>query len=92
MSWAIAGRSRKRVAGGKSGLRLWRVRENRPRQGDAPGNARGLGCEFTLAVELRKVPQKIKPPVSSHLGGRPSAKPEAGLFRSSAFGKGEKVG
>ena len=55
------------------------------------------GCAFglrkrTRMARLRKVPQKIKPPVSLHLGGRPSGKPEARLFRSSAFGKGEKVG
>jgi hypothetical protein len=33
-----------------------------------------------------------KPPVSLHLGGKSSEKPGTRLYRSSAFGKGEKVG
>jgi hypothetical protein len=41
---------------------------------------------------LRKVPQKLKPPVGLYFGGKLSEKPGARQFESSAFGKGEKVG
>ena len=71
-------------------------------KGDAPGNARGsrfirfsppkAGEKLKMNVRLRKVPQKIKPPVMLRPRRQANGKPAARLFRSSSFGKGEKVG
>ena len=90
-------------AGGKSGLRRSRARKGWLRRAArlvTPGGcaSKARKCrsidqrESAFGARLRKVPQKIKPPVSFDLGGRPKAKPLARLLRSSAFGKGEKVG
>ena len=96
MSRVIAGRfSQELQAGGKSGLQPWRARKSRPRQGNAPGNARGLrhaAGEGAMAARLRKVPQKINRRCRLRLRGRFLAKPKTRLFRSGTLGKGEKVG
>ncbi len=79
-------------AGGKSGLQSWGLKRA-SHEGNAPGNTRGqrLGVIQFRCAATESATEK-RPPVCLHFGGRLSEKPEACLVRSSAFGKGEKVG
>jgi len=95
VSWVIAGLLCKiEQTGGKSGLHR-RNSQEPATKGNAPGNARGLTSGFAGAnpgCGYGKCHRKLNRRCRFNLGGRLSEKPEARLFRSNAFGKGEKVG
>src|SRR5580658_1221695 len=57
-----------------------------------PGSRISRQAQASHDSRLRKVPQKIKPPVTFAPRRQDCGKPRPCLFRRSAFGKGEKVG
>ena len=90
MSRVIAGLLLARVANGRkvrtpAVVNLPSIMASRPRQGNAPGNARGLRFATGQSSFRRAATESAtenKPPVRADLGGKREEKPRARLFRS----------
>ncbi len=71
---------------------LARVSDYRATRLVTPGGCVSQFAQASHDSRLRKVPQKIKPPVTLAPRRQAYGKPQSCLFRRSAFGKGEKGG